>query len=92
MLELEEFARAVRCLAQRHDPRVADEGAKRLEIREAVARLRGGERDRRRSNPLDDGAHRMFHASRPLRRTSAPLPTYANVAKLRPVPVPAGVR
>ena len=37
MLELEEFARAVRGLAQRNNPRVANHLLQRLHVREAVA-------------------------------------------------------
>ena len=59
MLELEEFPRAVRRLSERHDPRVADDRAKRLEILPALPRLHGGKRDRRRSDPFDDGLIRI---------------------------------
>jgi hypothetical protein len=59
VLELEEFPSAVGGLSERHDARVADERAKRLEIVVALPRFHGGKRDRRRSDPFDDGLIRM---------------------------------
>ncbi|WP_438003350.1 hypothetical protein WME89_31200 [Sorangium sp. So ce321] len=54
VLHLEELARAVRRLAERHDARVPDDRAERIEVGEAVARLVRRDRDRLLFEPRDD--------------------------------------
>ena len=53
MLELEELARAVRRLAERHDARVADHSLERLHVSEAVASLRGRQANRVAAHPVN---------------------------------------
>jgi hypothetical protein len=55
MLQLEELARAVGCLAERHDPCLSDQRLERTHIVEAVARLRRLERYSMATNPVDNG-------------------------------------